>query len=322
MNRPRTALSLLITVTVVGILFIGSYGTRGAPLGAVLRSGLSPGTTSLKNTTYCGVLGPNPGNTSDTAPEYFPNVTAAWNDLCVEPLFQTTLTNWGGLYNNTTAHAVRSHNVTIGETNASYVTNGTPWKWDPSAQANFVVSWDQSCANNTSLNCYRSATWLGNLSSNAVTGPFNSSNCVCGGGAGGIGSDGMIMFIEQGLPGGTVWYITINGSTFTAITDAFGIVFPFGTYDYVVGNVSGFSASPSTGYLTFEGASVAVTVYFNSTAAPGSPLPLFLGLQPTVAYLAIGTAISVVAILLGAFVRHRGRQRRRTRMNPRPPQAK
>ncbi|MGA8274745.1 MAG: hypothetical protein WB852_00390 [Thermoplasmata archaeon] len=167
-------------VAVVGLLFVGSFSVPAGPQSAVLRNSLSSSVTPLNNTTYCGVLGPNPGNTSDTAPEYYPNVTAVWDKLCLDPLFDTTLTSWGGLYNNTTAHALRSHNITIGETNASYVTNGTPWRYDPSAQANFFVWWVQSCANNTNLNCDHSAEWKGNLSNYAITGPFLTNfGCQC-----------------------------------------------------------------------------------------------------------------------------------------------
>jgi hypothetical protein len=222
----------------------------------------------------------------------------------VNPLFDTTLTNWGGLYNNTTVHALRSANITIGETNASYVTNGTPWMYDPSAQANFFVSWVQSCANNTSLNCDRSAEWKGNLSSYAIAGPSNTSTCDCGGLPGGGSAPALLTFIEYGLPNGTTWSITINGSTRSVTTEGTGFELSNGMYPYVVGNVSGFSASPSSGLVSVDGAAVGVTINFKSTAPPTSPT--LLGLAPAVAYVSLGTTLGALAIALVLFVgRHR-----------------
>ena len=220
-HRTGVALSLIVVVVaVVGLLFFGSFDVRAGPQSAGLRISLSASVTPLNNTTYCGVLGPNPGNASDTAPEYFPNVTAVWNKLCVNPLFDTTLISWGGLYNNTTAHALRSHNITIGETNASYVTNGTPWRYDPSAQANFFVWWVQSCANNTSLNCDHSAEWKGNLSNYVITGPILTNyGCQCNRGpppsGGGSGS-------QRPLLGGLspVWVATAVGGVLVALLAA------------------------------------------------------------------------------------------------------
>jgi hypothetical protein len=322
MDGLRTSAILLITVAVCGLLFVGSFGVGVESQNPVLRVSLASSVTPFNNTTYCGVLGPNPGNTSDTAPEYFPNVTAVWNKLCVNPLFDSTLTNWGGLYNNTTAHALRSHNITIGETNASYVTNGTPWRYDPSAQANFFVSWVQSCANNTSLNCDRSAEWEGNLSSYTITGPFNTSICDCGGRQGWSSWGRLLTFVENGLPNGTTWSITINGSTWPTSAGTLTFELSSGVYPYAVGNVSGFSASPSTGFVTMNGVAVETTINFRANASSASPT--LLGLPPAVAYVVLGTTLGAVATLIALFVWQKrvAGERARPQQDRRPSHAK
>jgi hypothetical protein len=111
-----------------------------------------------------------------------------------------------------------------------------------------------------------------------------------------------VTFIELGLPDGTMWSITINGSTWPTTSE--GIMFGLsnGTYPYEVGNVSGYSASPSSGTVIVSGdASVGVTIYFTSTATPAGPTPLVWGLPPAVAFIALGTALGVVAAAQAFF---------------------
>ncbi len=84
-----------------------------------------------------------------------------------------------------------------------------------------------------------------------------------------------VTFSETGLPSGTWWSVTFNGSTQTSTTSA--IVFRSyvnGTYSYTVGSVSGYSANPSSGTITVNGANKAQSISFTALP-PGRYLVTF-----------------------------------------------
>jgi YVTN family beta-propeller protein len=80
-------------------------------------------------------------------------------------------------------------------------------------------------------------------------------------------ADYPVTFQESGLPNGTAWSGSVGSWVFlnqTVPTATLGL--PNGTYAFTIGNVSGFSASPSSGSLTVDGASVTENITFTSTA--------------------------------------------------------
>jgi hypothetical protein len=308
-RQAHTTAFLLVTVAVAGMMLLGSSaGHLGPPTGARAIAYASTSRSPSANSTYCGVLGPNPGNASDTAPEYYPNVTRAWYDLCVVPIFNTTLADWGGLYYNASTNSTRSHNLTIGESNAGYETNGTPWKYNPAAQANFVVSWAESCLNNSSLNCWRESEWQANLSSYDIVGPLNTSTCDCGGNQNVTNSGAFvtITFFEHGLPNDTNWSVTINGSDTFRVPAPGAMEFnlPPGTYTYAVSAVAGFEAVPTSGHVQLVATATAVTINFS--AQPTTPSHPPWGLAPPIVYVLIGGALGVgVAAGLALYLKRR-----------------
>ena len=69
-------------------------------------------------------------------------------------------------------------------------------------------------------------------------------------------------FTESGLPAGTAWSVTMSGSTNSSTTASIGFTEPNGTYSFTVGSVAGYTASPSSGTVTVNGAAAGVTITF------------------------------------------------------------
>jgi hypothetical protein len=89
-----------------------------------------------------------------------------------------------------------------------------------------------------------------------------------------------VTFTELGLPSGTNWNVTFNGTTSSnsSATITFTVA-KNGSYLYSVGNVTGYKASPSTGSVSVYGADVNEQITFTSTVPEFQPfmlLPLFM----------------------------------------------
>jgi len=74
-----------------------------------------------------------------------------------------------------------------------------------------------------------------------------------------------VTFDEAGLPSGTPWSVGFDGATGSSSNSSVQTFAPNGTYPFQVGNVSGYSASPGSGWLNISGAPVAVSITFSST---------------------------------------------------------
>jgi hypothetical protein len=89
-----------------------------------------------------------------------------------------------------------------------------------------------------------------------------------------------ITFTEIGLPSGTSWNVTFNGTTSSnSSTTITFTVTKNGSYPYTVGNVPGYTASPSAGSVTVNGTDVNQQITFISTIPEFQPsmlLPLFM----------------------------------------------
>ena len=71
-----------------------------------------------------------------------------------------------------------------------------------------------------------------------------------------------VSFTESGLPSGTSWSVTWNGSTNSSTASTIGFTASNGTYNYSVGTVQGYTVSPSYGRATIHGASLRVSVKY------------------------------------------------------------
>ena len=113
-----------------------------------------------------------------------------------------------------------------------------------------------------------------------------------------------VLFTETGLPFGLSWEVTLNGSESKG-TGPIDFTVPDGSYSYSVGVIAGYTASPSGGSLTVNGANVtrAIAITANGTGAPGggSGGASFLGLPATEGY-GVLVGIVAVAVMIGIAV--------------------
>ncbi len=105
-------------------------------------------------------------------------------------------------------------------------------------------------------------------------------------------------FTEHGLPEGTVWSVTFDGVTKTLPSATISFAIANGSYQYSVGNVSGYSLVGGSGSqeVAGPGASVQVAFTANSTSGFGTGSGLFWVLVAVIAILAVAL---VAAVLMG-----------------------
>ncbi len=74
----------------------------------------------------------------------------------------------------------------------------------------------------------------------------------------------LVTFIESGLPSGTSWSVTFNGTTQTSTTGTITFSVPNGSYSYTVGSVMGYNSSPSSGSISVSGSSINQAITFTA----------------------------------------------------------
>jgi hypothetical protein len=79
-------------------------------------------------------------------------------------------------------------------------------------------------------------------------------------------SDFPVKFTESGLPSGTNWSVTLNGVTNASTTGAVEFTAPDGSYSFLVGSVSAYSATPPSGIVTVSDGGASQSVTFTATA--------------------------------------------------------
>jgi len=117
----------------------------------------------------------------------------------------------------------------------------------------------------------------------------------------GIPATYAVAFVESGLPNGTAWSVTFNGSTSSSDTDT--ITFsgvPNGTFSFTVGAVNGFNATPSHGSFQVGGHAVTTSIVFAPSPSPSTTTSS--GLSATEWYGIIGAVIAAVLIVLLLFI--------------------
>jgi len=72
-----------------------------------------------------------------------------------------------------------------------------------------------------------------------------------------------VTFTESGLPTGTQWSVTLNGTTKTSTNQSLVFNEPAGTYSYTVIPPTGYLASPSKGSVTVSTSNVTVAIAFS-----------------------------------------------------------
>ncbi len=113
-----------------------------------------------------------------------------------------------------------------------------------------------------------------------------------------------VTFTESGLTSGSTWSVTLNGVTKSASAGS-SIVFTGlsnGSLSYSIAAVSGYTASPSSGTVTVNGADQTVTVTFSSSTSPSSSSGL-----STLDWAIIGIVIVLIIVGLVVALARRGR---------------
>lgn len=100
-----------------------------------------------------------------------------------------------------------------------------------------------------------------------------------------------VIFTENGLPPGTSWVVTLNGTTVSSTTTTITFQEANGSYGFTVGSVSGYTVSPSSGSIKVNGAAASQSVAFTHT----SPKPGLFGLSGNTGYIVIGLVVAIVA---------------------------
>jgi len=105
-----------------------------------------------------------------------------------------------------------------------------------------------------------------------------------------------VTFTESGLPSGMFWSVNFNVAILNSTADSTTFLVSNGTYSYTIGSVPGYSASPSSGNITVNGANVTQAITFRPTT---TTLPF--------SYIII--AIALIAAVIGAVVAMRRRKK-------------
>lgn len=73
-----------------------------------------------------------------------------------------------------------------------------------------------------------------------------------------------VTFTESGLPGGTSWAVTMNGTTETSSTGSITFYETNDTYNYSVGSVDGYHTASITGHVAVDGIAQSISVSFQA----------------------------------------------------------
>jgi hypothetical protein len=103
-----------------------------------------------------------------------------------------------------------------------------------------------------------------------------------------------VLFVETGLKSGTVWSVTLNGTTEYSSSDFLSFSIASGTYSFGVGTVSEYTANPSSGSFLVSG---------NETKSVTFSAVTVLGLSPLLGYAVLSALITLlIVIVLGLLL--------------------
>jgi len=120
-----------------------------------------------------------------------------------------------------------------------------------------------------------------------------------------------IFFVESGLPAGSSWSVTLNGTLVSSSSSTIMFAEPNGVYAYTVSSSSGYSSNNTSGQVTVSGVSKTMNIVF--TASSSQSAPMASGSSVDYEWFAIGAVIGgAVAAVVALVVRSR------RKMNPPP----
>jgi hypothetical protein len=159
---------------------------------------------------------------------------------------------------------------------------------------------------------YAASPSTGSLS---VDGAATGQTIVCTAASSG---DYGVTFTEAGLTAATNWSVTLNGAALTSDATTIAFTMGGGTYEYTVGAISNFTASPTLGTVEVNGAPASVPIAFTagtpstysvtfseSGLAPGSSWSITFGGVPgsstttTMAFIVVAGTFQFTAVATG-----------------------
>lgn len=132
-----------------------------------------------------------------------------------------------------------------------------------------------------------------------------------------------VTFTESGLPSGTSWAVTFNGTLTNSATATIAFTVASGTYPFITGVVANYTASPSTGSVTVNGAAMSQAILFTSLGGGGggggSPTNTTqpYGI-PVWGWIGIGTAVVAAAAIGGAMMVMKRRRKQKEKETAAP----
>ncbi|MHB8351609.1 MAG: alkaline phosphatase family protein [Thermoplasmata archaeon] len=126
-----------------------------------------------------------------------------------------------------------------------------------------------------------------------------------------------VSFTELGLPAGTTWSVTVNGTPLSSNGPGITFMEPNGTYAATVGGVPGYAGSPSSMSVTVAGSAVSRSIQFARSGAPAGNTIIGIPIADA-EWLLVGIGVAVVAAAI-VLVARRGRRPRRARPSGLPP---
>lgn len=116
-----------------------------------------------------------------------------------------------------------------------------------------------------------------------------------------------VTFSESGLPSGTQWSVTVNGTSLTPASQSIVTEEPNGTYQFLVDPLLGYTVTPRTGSISVRGGPELEYVTFKIVDSPtvrGPTPPLVLGFPSLEGSFVVGVIISasVIAVLSWAYL--------------------
>jgi len=107
-----------------------------------------------------------------------------------------------------------------------------------------------------------------------------------------------VTFIENGLPAGTNWSVSINNTVYYSLNSSISVLLPNGVYKFTVSNVMGYNVYPYSGSITVNGSNVIQNIQYvyNSQAKIIGTIPTMAGYQITEYDSANGYILSLIHI--------------------------
>ena len=124
-----------------------------------------------------------------------------------------------------------------------------------------------------------------------------------------------VTFTETGLPNGTNWSVTLNGSSQSSTTSTVVFSEPNDTYSYAIETESGYTRNVTLGSVTVAGSSKTVFVSFTPTSAGGGGSSSWFSGLSTTDWTIVG-AVVVIVVAAGVAIGMRGRRRGGSTVSP------